>query len=593
MSQQKLPIGIQTFRKIREGGFTYVDKTVEAKALAQQAGVYFLSRPRRFGKSLFVDTLKELFEGNEALFHGLHIHDQWDWSQRHPVILLDFAAGVVQNRAELDRRIRQLIKDNALRLGIDGDGQDNDIPGCFADLIRQAHGQSGQRAVVLIDEYDKPILDNIEHPERAAELREGLKNLYSALKAEDAHLRFVFLTGVSKFSRVSLFSGLNQLRDITLSAPFATICGYTQQDLETTFAEHLAGVDWDELRRWYNGYGFLGEPVYNPYDILLFISDGHSFRNYWFETGSPSFLIKLFQQRRYFLPDLEQLEVGEEILDSFDVERINPVTLLFQAGYLTVASTTQQWGELTFRLRIPNSEVRRALNNQFIDAYAGISDTRLSYKRGLIEALAQADLPALVATIKRLFASIPWRNFTGNDLPDAEGYYASVLYAFFASLDAEIIPEDLTNHGQVDLTLKLAGYIYVIEIKLLRDARGKDDRDLGPNAVTAASVTAPATAPATVPATVATATSEDSPALLGNPASAAPAFGTGTGTGTGAERTAKGPAAPATNPALAQIQARGYSQKYQQAPGKGLFEVGLVFSSAARNLIQADWRRLR
>ncbi|MEA3643594.1 MAG: AAA family ATPase, partial [Lamprobacter sp.] len=357
-------------------------------------------------------------------------------------------------------------------------------------------------------------------------------------------------------SRVSLFSGLNQLRDITLSAPFATICGYTQQDLETTFAEHLAGVDWDELRRWYNGYRFLGEPVYNPYDILLFISDGHSYRNYWFETGSPSFLIKLFQQRRYFLPDLEQLEVGEEILDSFDIERINPVTLLFQAGYLTVASTTQQWGELTFRLRIPNNEVRRALNNQFIDAYAGISDTRLSYKRGLIEALTQGDLPALVATIKRLFASIPWRNFTGNDLPEAEGYYASVLYAFFASLDAEIIPEDLTNHGQVDLTLKLAGYIYVIEIKLQRDARGKGDRDV------------------------------DSPAPLGNPTSTAQASIADT------DVAAAVPAAPATNAAPAQIQARGYSQKYRQAPGQGLFEVGLVFSSAARNLIQADWRRL-
>jgi hypothetical protein len=582
MSRQKLPISIQTFHEIREGDYCYVDKTAAAQALAQQGKAYFLSRPRRFGKSLFVDTLKELFEGNEALFHGLHIHDHWDWSQRHPVILIDFAAGVVQNRAELDRRIRQLIKDNALRLGIDSDWQDNDIPGCFGSLIRQAHAQSGQRAVVLIDEYDKPILDNIEHPDRAAELRDGLKNLYSVLKAEDAHLRFVFLTGVSKFSRVSLFSGLNQLRDITLSAPFATICGYTQQDLETTFAEHLAGVDWEELRRWYNGYGFLGEPVYNPYDILLFISDGHSFRNYWFETGSPSFLIKLFQQRRYFLPDLEQLEVGEEILDSFDIERINPVTLLFQAGYLTVASTQVRRGRLMFRLKVPNQEVRLALNDQFISGYTGLEETRIRLQDGLYDSLVAGDLPGLIAIIKRLFASIPWRNFTGNGLPEAEGYYASVLYALFASLDAEIIPEDLTNHGQVDLTLKLAGYIYVIEIKLLRDARGKGDRDLEPNAITAAS----ATGPATGPATVVTAASEDSPAPHGNPASTGPALGAG------AEVAADVPPLPTTNPALAQIQARGYSQKYRNAPGKGLFEVGLVFSSAARNLIQADWRRI-
>ncbi len=223
--------------------YCYVDKTADAQALVQQGKAYFLSRPRRFGKSLFVDTLKELFEGNEALFRGLHIHEQWDWSQRHPVILLDFAAGVLQSRAELDEAIYERLRANQQRLGVCCENRS--ITGCFGELIERAHTQTGQRAVVLIDEYDKPILDNIEHPKRAAELREGLKNLYSVLKAEDAHLRFVFLTGVSKFSKVSLFSGLNQLNDITLDSQYATLCGYTQQDLETTFAEHLAGVDWD------------------------------------------------------------------------------------------------------------------------------------------------------------------------------------------------------------------------------------------------------------------------------------------------------------------------------------------------------------
>ncbi|NCA89958.1 MAG: hypothetical protein EOM92_13890, partial [Gammaproteobacteria bacterium] len=209
-------------------------------------------------------------------------------------------------------------------------------------MIRHARDRHGQPVVVLVDEYDKPILDNIDRPEAAADIREGLKNLYSVLKAEDANLRFVFMTGVTKFSMASLFSDLNHLHNITLSPRHATICGYTQHDLETTFAAHLAGVDWAELRRWYNGYGFLGEAVYNPFDILLFISEGHSYRNYWFETGNPSFLIKLFQRQRYFLPDLEQLEVevNEEILDSFDVERINPITLLFQSGYLTVIGTS-------------------------------------------------------------------------------------------------------------------------------------------------------------------------------------------------------------------------------------------------------------
>ncbi len=522
---RKLPIGIQTFRQIIAEGYAYVDKTAHALALVETGKAYFLSRPRRFGKSLFVDTLKELFEGNEPLFRGLFIHDQWDWQRRYPVILLDFAAGVVQSRGELDRRIYRLIQDNGERLGIACDWEHNDVPGCFGDLIRHARDRHGQPVVVLVDEYDKPILDNIDRPEAAADIREGLKNLYSVLKAQDANLQFVFMTGVTKFSKVSLFSGLNQLNDLTLDARYATLCGYTQRDLETTFAAHLAGVDWEELRRWYNGYGFLGEAVYNPFDILLFIAKGHSYRNYWFETGNPSFLIKIFQRQRYFLPDLEQLEVSEEILDSFDVERINPITLLFQSGYLTVVGTSTRRGRLIFHLAVPNQEVRLALHDQLITGYTGIENERLRLQDGLYEALAAGDVPALIAAIRRLFAGIPWRNFTGNDLAEAEGYYASVLYAFLASLDAQVIPEDISNHGQVDLTVRIAGYTYVMEIKLRRDA---------------------------LPA---------------------------------------GPADPAgANPALAQIQARGYSAKYRGAPGKGLFEVGLVFGRAERNLVQADWR---
>ena len=538
-SQPRLPIGVQTFRHIIEQGYAYVDKTAHALTLIEHGKAYFLSRPRRFGKSLFVDTLKELFEGSEALFRGLHIHDRWDWEQRYPVIVLDFAAGVVDSREALDQRIRHLIEDNGERLGIGCDWHDNDIPGCFGDLIRHAHTHYGQPVVVLVDEYDKPILDNIDHPERAVEIREGLKNLYSVLKAQDAHLRFVFMTGVTKFSKVSLFSGLNQLNDITLAPRFATLCGYTQQDLESTFGAHLEGVDWEEVRRWYNGYAFLGEPVYNPYDILLFIDKGYSFRNYWFETGSPSFLIKLFQRRRYFLPSLEQIEVSEEILDSFDIERINPITLLFQSGYLTITDVQTRIGRLIFELSVPNQEVRLALNDQFISGYTGIEEQRFHLQEGLYDCLTRGDLDGLVAMIKRVFAGIPWRNFTGNDLPDSEGYYASVLYAFLASLNAEIIPEDLTNHGQVDLTVRIAGYTYVMEFKLERGTA-------------ASKVTA------------------DEAETAADGASSAETF----------------------NPALAQIQARGYSEKYRGVPGRGLFEVGLVFGSTARNLIQADWRRL-
>jgi hypothetical protein len=260
---------------------------------------------------------------------------------------------------------------------------------------------------------------------------------------------------------------MNQLRDITLSKDYATLCGYTQHDLETAFGEHLEGVDWAKLKDWYNGYQFLGESVYNPFDILLFISENYSYRNYWFETGNPSFLMKLFRQKRYFLPNLEQIEVGEEILDSFDIEHINPITLLYQAGYLTIKHYGyDQLDELSFQLGIPNREVKAALHNQLFASYSQQAEQAKSYRQELFNALTNADFPAIQQQIESLFAGILWRNFTQNDLPDAEGYYASVLYAWLSSINATILPEDLSNHGQADMTIILGEHIYVTEIKL-------------------------------------------------------------------------------------------------------------------------------
>ncbi len=518
----KLPLGIQNLKEIIEEKCLYVDKTQAIHELLTNGKYYFLSRPRRFGKSLFLDTLHELFEANEPLFKNLYIHNKWDWSNRYPVIKIDFAGGVLRNREELDRRIYRILYNNQTRLDVTCSKESNDIPGCFSDLIAQAHEKYDRRVVILIDEYDKPILDNIENPAVAVQMRDGVKNLYSIMKSQDAHIRFIFMTGVSKFSKVSLFSGINQLEDITLDSSYATICGYTQNDLEITFADHLTGVDWEELKCWYNGYSFLGEPVYNPYDILLFLSKKHTYRNYWFETGSPSFLIKLFKQKRYFLPNLEDIEVSEEILNSFDVEKINPVTLLFQSGYLTVESTRTHLMRFVFRLKVPNREVRLALCDQLISGYADLDNEKLGIQTHLYDTLRQGDLEGMTAVIKRLFAGIPWRNFTKNKLQEAEGYYASVLYAFFASLNATIIPEDLTNHGQVDMTVKLEEYIYVIEIKMEQEG-------------------------------------DVSSCKTGS------------------------------NQALEQIRERGYSEKYHDEPGKGLFEVGLVFSADTRNLVQADW----
>jgi hypothetical protein len=259
MTRLKLPIGIQTFAKLREDGCYYVDKTAFALRLIGQGTHYFLSRPRRFGKSLLLDTLAELFAGNQTLFQGLYAHDRWDWDIRYPVIRISFGGGVVQDPDQLTRKIREQLRINQAALGVTC--SEPDIEGCFAELIRQAHATTGRRVVVLVDEYDKPILDNLTHPETATGIRDGLRNLYSVIKDSDAHIRFAMLTGVSKFSKVSLFSGLNNLNDITVDANYSALCGYTEADLDQVFTPELDGLDRDEIRRWCNGYNWTGESV--------------------------------------------------------------------------------------------------------------------------------------------------------------------------------------------------------------------------------------------------------------------------------------------------------------------------------------------
>jgi hypothetical protein len=413
-----------------------------------------------------VDTLKEIFEGNQKLFEGLYIHDRWDWSNKYPVIKFDFAAGEVRNREELDVRILNMFRENGQRLGIGMDS--TDLAGKFSDLISGTASKYGKRVVVLVDEYDKPLLDNLHDSQIAKKIRSGLKNLYSVLKSQDANLQFVFMTGVTKFSKVNLFSGLNQLKDITLSKSYSSICGYTDNDLQEHFNEYLADSDPKEVRLWYNGYNWTGpESVYNPYDILLFLSEDLSFQNYWFETGSPTFLIELFRKNQYFLPDLENIEVFQRTLNSFEIESLHPITLLFQAGYLTIEKTFIEREKLVYRLKIPNQEVRLALNDYFIEYYTGISADLKSRQGDLYNALSTGNIASFEQHIRSLFAGVPWRNFTNNDLANFEGYYASVLYAFFASLNARIIPEDITNHGQADMTILLGNHIYVMEIKVV------------------------------------------------------------------------------------------------------------------------------
>ncbi|MBU1753530.1 AAA family ATPase, partial [bacterium] len=363
---KKLPIGIQTFSEIINENYCYVDKTRIIYELINSGKYFFLSRPRRFGKSLLIDTIKDLFEGRDKLFKGLWIENKWDFSQKYPVIKIDFGAGVFKKREELKERIFFVLKENQSKLGIDCETQTL-TSNYFEELITKISAKYGERVIILIDEYDKPILDNIEEPMIAQQMREELKNLYSVLKSTDAYIKFVMLTGVSKFSKVSLFSGLNNLRDITIDERFSAICGYTQNDLEAVFKEYLVDVDLDKVRLWYNGYSWLGENVYNPFDILLFLdSPGKEYKNYWFETGSPTFLLKLLKERKYYIPEFEEIRAGEELIGAFDVDFIEPAALLFQTGYLTIKDKRQIGARIEYKLTYPNLEVKSSLNNYIL-----------------------------------------------------------------------------------------------------------------------------------------------------------------------------------------------------------------------------------
>ena len=452
MTRRRLPIGIQTFREIREDGCYYVDKTPYIQRLLDEGKHYFLSRPRRFGKSLFLDTCKELFEGSEALFEGLAIHDRWDWSVRHPVVRLSFGSGSFAAPGDMQARTREQLAAIERRMSIVSECGTE--AGRLASLLETLHERTGQRVAVLVDEYDKPILDALEVPEVARANRDYLRGLYAVIKDSDAHIRFSFLTGVSKFSKVSLFSGLNNLTDITLDPHYSAICGYTDADLDTVFAPELPGLDRDAIREWYNGYWWLGEEkVYNPFDILLLFRN-RKFGAWWFETGTPTFLVETLFQRRVSSVALGEMVGTGDLLSAFDVDRIATEALLFQTGYLTIRDEEDIGGETFYRLGYPNREVRQSLNRSLLQ-YLVQSDSGEEANRLRLYRLLQAnDFEGMRALFHAFFASIPYEWYTNNDIARYEGYYASVFYSYFAALGLDITVEDSTSHGRLDMAVR-------------------------------------------------------------------------------------------------------------------------------------------
>ena len=462
---KKLPIGISTFKDIINENYLYVDKTEIAQTLIEEGRYYFLSRPRRFGKSLILDTLATIFEGEREIFKGLHIYDSGYKFENYPTIKINFNDGMCRTEEDLERRIFSILKENQRSLDVKCE-ENGDIALCFRELIYQAYTKHNKKVVILIDEYDKPILDNIEKTEVARMMRDILKGFYSVIKGADAFVKFVFITGVSKFSKVALFSGLNNLNDITLTKKYATICGYRQVDLERTFKKHLEGQDFEKIKEWYNGYKFLGEGVYNPFDILLFIENNFEYRNYWFATATPTFLIKLIEKNNYYLPDLENIIKDDMMLNSFDVDCIELETLMWQTGYLTISHTETVLDNTEYHLSVPNREVSQSLLGS-IATYISKTEQPSAYTNRILKALLSADFDTFKKHLQALFASIAYNNFTGEvKLYEYEGYYVSLFYAYMRALGVTMIAEDVTNRGRIDMTLKLPNAIFIMEFKV-------------------------------------------------------------------------------------------------------------------------------
>ena len=469
MASRRLPIGIQTFRKLRESNCYYVDKTPFALKLVEEGTHYFLSRPRRFGKSLFLDMLKDLFEGNRDLFEGLSAHSGWDWSVRHPVVRLDLSSVNGRVAGDLDLDVGEQL--DAIERATGVEPLHTTTRGRLRHLIRTLHGRGGIRVVVLVDEYDKPILDALDEADIARANRDYLRGLYSVIKFCDAHVRFCLLTGVSKFSKVSLFSGLNNLIDITLDPSYSSLCGYTERDLETVFAPELAGLDRGRIRDWYNGYSWGAEErVYNPFDALLLFRR-REFRAWWFETGTPTFLIETLVGRGVPAASLDGMVVSESRLGTFDVGAIATEALLFQTGYLTLGSRERRRGKWLYRLVYPNREVRQSLNESLADALTGNPMQREADCDRLDRCLETADFDGLERLLRSVLAGIPYQWHGGNRIARYEGYHASVLYTYFLGLSAAVTVEDSSSRGRLDMAVRAYGRVYLLEFKVRERAR--------------------------------------------------------------------------------------------------------------------------
>lgn len=469
MKLPNLPIGIQNFEKIREGGYLYVDKTPWVYKLVSTGSYYFLSRPRRFGKSLLLSTLHSYFDGRRDLFEGLEIATlEQEW-EKYPVLHLDLNTRNYKDAAALPGILNEYLeKWEALY----GDAKkDRVLEERFSYVIEQAFIQTGKRVVILIDEYDKPMLQAIGNEALQEEYRNTLKAFYGALKSEDQYIKFAMLTGVTKFGKVSVFSDLNNLKDISMRKDYHEICGITGTELERDFggyiqrmAEELGASPQevtDEMTRLYDGYHFTANQpgIYNPFSVLNAF-DANAFGSYWFETGTPTYLVHLLRRQDYSLERMADEYATDDILNSVDIASTNPIPVIYQSGYLTIKDYDPEFR--TYRLGFPNAEVEDGFFRFLLPYYTSLNPVEAPFHiQKFVQEIRSGQTEAFLTRLKSFFAGTPYEL-----VKNCENHYQNVLFILFKLLGVYVHAEYHTSNGRIDMLLQSRGYTYVMEFKL-------------------------------------------------------------------------------------------------------------------------------
>ena len=465
---KQYPIGIQSFESLIKDGYFYVDKTKLVYRLATTGRYYFLSRPRRFGKSLLLSTLHAYFEGKKELFEGLEIEKlETDWTP-HPILHLDLNTQKYDKPESLDNILDEHLSEWEKLYG--SNPLEQSLARRFDGVIKRAHEKTGQRAVILVDEYDKPMLQAIGNDELQSAYRETLKPFYGALKSRDADIRFAFLTGVTKFGKVSVFSDLNNLNDISMWDKYYDICGISEEELERDFREDIEaladaqGMTYGDcitrLKHMYDGYHFdAGTPgVYNPFSLLNTFAK-LKFGYYWFETGTPTYLVKLLQLHNYDLNEMANEQTSEDVLNSIDAASTNPIPVIYQSGYLTIKDYDPEF-EL-YTLGFPNEEVEKGFVRYLMPFYTTVNQNKTAFEISrFVKDIERGDYDSFLTRLRSFYADIPYEMQR-----DLEVHYQNVLFIVFRLMGFHVAVEYRTSNGRVDLVLKAREYIYVMEFK--------------------------------------------------------------------------------------------------------------------------------